>query len=101
MGRRGLAVIGLGGRDLSDAVEGRMAKAAIAALRADPRTELIFLVSKPPAERVASAVLSAADGFPLVAALVGPSAGRRPSQRAATGAHAGGRRAGTCSICSA
>lgn len=65
------AVIGLGGRDLSDAVEGRMAKAAIASLRADPGTEVIFLVSKPPAERVASAVLSAADGFPFVAALVG------------------------------
>jgi FdrA protein len=70
-------VIGLGGRDLSDAVDGRMAKAAIAALRADPGTELIFLVSKPPAERVARAVLAVADGFPLVAALVGraPDAG--------------------------
>src|SRR6185437_15346304 len=45
-------VVGLGGRDLSDAVEGRMAKAAIAALRADPGTGVIFLVSKPPAESV-------------------------------------------------
>lgn len=64
-------VIGLGGRDLSDAVDGRMAKAAIASLRADPATEVIFLVSKPPAERVAQAVLAVADGFPIVAALVG------------------------------
>ena len=86
------AVIGLGGRDLSDAVEGRMAKAAIASLRADPGTELIFLVSKPPAERVASAVLSAADGFPLVAALVGrardagPVTGLRPARTLEAGA---------------
>lgn len=70
-------VIGLGGRDLSDGVDGQMAKAAIASLRADPGTELIFLVSKPPAEHVARAVLASADDFPLVAALVGraPEAG--------------------------
>src|SRR4051812_37082 len=71
-------VIGLGGRDLSDAVDGRMAKAAIAALRADPGTDLIFLVSKPPAERVAGAALATADGFPLVAALVGRAPDAEP-----------------------
>ena len=64
-------VIGLGGRDLSEQVDGRMAKAAIAALRADPGTDLIVLVSKPPAERVAREVLDGAAGFPLVAALLG------------------------------
>jgi FdrA protein len=69
------AVIGLGGRDLSDAVGGTMAKAAIASLRADPGTDVIFLVSKPPAERVARAVLATAGGFPLVAALVGGAPG--------------------------
>jgi len=74
-------VIGLGGRDLSDAVDGRMAKAAIASLRDDPATEVILLVSKPPAERVAQAVLAVADGFPFVAALVGG----RPDTRAAAG----------------
>jgi len=74
-------VIGLGGRDLSDAVDGRMAKAAIASLRDDPATEVILLVSKPPAERVAQAVLAVADGFPFVAALVGG----RPDSRAAAG----------------
>lgn len=85
-------VIGLGGRDLSDAVDGRMAKAAIASLRADPRTELIFLVSKPPAERVARAVLAAADGLPLVASLVGrtrdagPVSGPRPARTLEAGA---------------
>lgn len=69
------SVIGLGGRDLSDAVDGRMAKAAIASLRADPGTEVIFLVSKPPAQHVAQAVLAVGEGFPLVAALVGAAAG--------------------------
>ena len=85
------AVIGLGGRDLSDAVGGTMAKAAIASLRADPGTDVIFLVSKPPAERVARAVLATADGFPLVAALVGgaPDAevsGRHPTRTLEGGA---------------
>ena len=46
-------VIGLGGRDLNDAVDGRMAKLAVAALRDDPGTDAILLVSKPPSERVA------------------------------------------------
>ena len=94
-------VIGLGGRDLSDAVDGRMAKAAIASLRADPGTDVIFLVSKPPAERVARAVLATADGFPLVAALVGRRAGCAVRSRRAAGAHARGRRAATCWTCSA
>ncbi len=85
------AVIGLGGRDLSDAVGGTMAKAAIASLRADPGTDVIFLVSKPPAERVARAVLATAGGFPLVAALVGsaPDAqvdGRQPTRTLEGGA---------------
>jgi FdrA protein len=85
-------VIGLGGRDLSDAVDGQMAKAAIASLRADPGTGVIFLVSKPPAERVARAVLATAGGFPLVSALVGraphagPIAGRRVARTLEAGA---------------
>lgn len=64
-------VIGLGGRDLSDAVDGRMAKQAIASLQADVGTDVIFFVSKPPSERVATAVLAAAGSKPVVAALVG------------------------------
>jgi FdrA protein len=71
-------VIGLGGRDLTEQVDGRMAKAAIAALRADPGTDLIVLVSKPPAERVAREVLESAAGFPLVAALVGRAPDAEP-----------------------
>jgi FdrA protein len=48
------AVLGLGGRDLSAAVGGRSARAALAVLDADPATELIMLVSKPPDVAVAN-----------------------------------------------
>ncbi|MGQ0481894.1 MAG: protein FdrA [Pseudonocardia sp.] len=64
-------VIGLGGRDLSAAVGGRMATAALTALAGDQRTELVLLVSKPPAAEVARAVLRAAPGARVVAALIG------------------------------
>lgn len=64
-------VIGVGGRDLSAEVDGRMAKAAIAALRDDPTTEMILFVSKPPAPDVAARVLATAGDKPLVAALIG------------------------------
>ena len=46
-------VVGVGGRDLTEAVDGRMAKLAVAAMRDDPGTDAILLVSKPPSERVA------------------------------------------------
>jgi FdrA protein len=64
-------VIGVGGRDLSSEVAGRMAKAAVATLREDPATEVILLVSKPPAPDVAAEVLTAAGRTPLVASLIG------------------------------
>ncbi|HZZ45808.1 MAG TPA: protein FdrA [Pseudonocardia sp.] len=64
-------VIGLGGRDLSSAVAGRMALAAVRGLVLDPETDVILLVSKPPAVEVAHAVVRAAAGKPLVAALIG------------------------------
>jgi FdrA protein len=64
-------VIGLGGRDLSEEVGGRMAALALAALRDDPATEVVLLVSKPPARPVAERVLALGGGTPLVAALVG------------------------------
>jgi FdrA protein len=64
-------VIGLGGRDLTAAVGGRMALAAVRALVADDATDIILLVSKPPAVEVAHAVVAAAAGKPLVAALIG------------------------------
>lgn len=52
--------IGLGGRDLSEAVGGRTALQALAALDADPNTDVIVLVSKPPAPGVRAAVEHAA-----------------------------------------
>lgn len=64
-------VIGLGGRDLSGEVGGRMALSAIAALREDPGTEVILLVTKPPAAEVAASVLAASGTTPMVAALIG------------------------------
>lgn len=64
-------VIGLGGRDFNDTVDGRMAKLAVAAMHADPGTDAILLVSKPPSARVARDVVGLAGGTPLVAALVG------------------------------
>ncbi|SNS70955.1 FdrA protein [Asanoa hainanensis] len=63
-------VIGLGGRDLSEAVGGRMAAQAMKVLSDDPDTEVILLVSKPPAESVARRILADA-GKPVVTALIG------------------------------
>jgi FdrA protein len=64
-------VIGLGGRDLTEPVAGRMAAAAIAALRDDAGTDAILLVSKPPDPEVARRVAAVAGDKPLVAALIG------------------------------
>jgi FdrA protein len=50
------ACLGLGGRDMSAAVGGRSARAALAALDDDPGTELILVLSKPPAPQVAEAL---------------------------------------------
>src|SRR6266851_31444 len=68
------AVLGVGGRDLSAAVGGRSARAALAALDADPATELIVLLSKPPAERVAAELreYAATLATPVQFALIGP-----------------------------
>jgi FdrA protein len=64
-------VLGVGGRDLSEDVGGPMALSAMGALRADPGTDVILLVSKPPAAEVAAAVLATAGDTPMVAALIG------------------------------
>lgn len=53
-------VLGVGGRDLSEAVGGRATLDALAALDADAATERVLLVSKPPAPSVAEAVGEAA-----------------------------------------
>ncbi|MGY1716485.1 FdrA family protein [Geodermatophilus sp. SYSU D01106] len=49
-------VIGVGGRDLSEAVGGLATLDALAALDADPATERVLVVSKPPAPSVAAEV---------------------------------------------
>ncbi|MEZ0072605.1 FdrA family protein [Planotetraspora sp. GP83] len=65
-------VLGVGGRDLSAEVGGRSAVQALRALDADPATELIVLISKPPAPEVAAAVRELGLSKPLIAALLGP-----------------------------
>lgn len=44
--------IGVGGRDLSEKIGGRMTIMATRALAADPATRVIVMISKPPAEKV-------------------------------------------------
>lgn len=65
--------IGVGGRDLSEAVGGRMMRAASERLAADPATAVIVLVSKPPAPEVAARVLDDLRGCgkPVVACFLG------------------------------
>lgn len=68
------AALGVGGRDLSEAVAGRSTLAALRMLDSDPDTELILVVSKPPAAPVAERVRQAAAGLatPVRFALLGP-----------------------------
>jgi FdrA protein len=66
-------VLGVGGRDLSAAVGGAATLQALAALDADPATDLVVLLSKPPDEAVAATVRSAAAACttPVVLGLLG------------------------------
>ncbi|HEX8092924.1 FdrA family protein, partial [Jatrophihabitans sp.] len=68
------AALGVGGRDLSEAVAGRSTLAALRILDADPGTELILVVSKPPAAPVAERVreVAAELGTPVRFAMLGP-----------------------------
>ena len=65
--------LGVGGRDLSAAVGGRSARQALAALAADAATELVVVVSKPPAADVVQILRADADrlGLRVVWALLG------------------------------
>ena len=67
--------IGVGGRDLSDAVDGAMTKLALDLLAADPATEVVVLISKPPAPRVMNAIRDrlATIGKPAVVCCLGAS----------------------------
>ncbi len=57
------AALGVGGRDLSAAVGGRSARTALAALDDDPGTELILVISKPPAAEVAAQCATTPPGW--------------------------------------
>jgi FdrA protein len=67
-------ILGVGGRDLSDRVGGRSAVTAIALLDADPGTDRIVVISKPPGEATAQRIsqLAAEVGTPTSTALLGP-----------------------------
>jgi FdrA protein len=56
-------VLGVGGRDLSEAVGGLATLDALAALDADPATDRVLLVSKPPARSTSARVREAADAL--------------------------------------
>jgi FdrA protein len=63
LARRGVGIsqgIGTGGRDLKIEVGGIMMLLALQALQQDPNTEVVVLISKPPAEEVARVVLKQA-----------------------------------------
>ena len=64
---------GVGGRDLSAEVGGLATRTALDRLADDPAVELIVLISKPPADEVATALTAYADdlGTPVSFALLG------------------------------
>jgi FdrA protein len=78
--------LGVGGRDLSSTVGGSSTREALRRLDADPAVELIVLVSKPPADDVATGIRE------FAAALDTPGRDRAPRTR--TAGPDGGRRAG-------
>ena len=72
--------IGVGGRDLSREVAGRMTLAAFDALDADPATRRIIVISKPPAPAVARKIVARAGRSkkPVVLCLLGAAKVRLP-----------------------
>ncbi len=68
------AVLGLGGRDLSETVGGRSAITALKMLDDDPGTDHIVLISKPPHPATADKVLQIANSgrTPVTTILLGP-----------------------------
>jgi FdrA protein len=69
--------IGTGGRDLGPEVGGTMMLMGIEALKRDPRTEVIVVISKPPAETVARKVIGRLEqaGKPCVVHFIGRKGG--------------------------
>ena len=74
--------LGVGGRDLSAVVGGASTRRALQMLDGDPGTDLIILVSKPPAPEVETALTDVLAGLrtPVQTALLGPG---RPDLTAA------------------
>ncbi|WP_313134416.1 acyl-CoA synthetase FdrA [Anaerocolumna sp.] len=66
-------VIGTGGRDLKKEIGGLMMKLGLDALVKDPRTNVITLISKPPAKEIATEILSLASkaGKSVVVCFIG------------------------------
>lgn len=65
--------LGTGGRDLKQAIGGKMMLATLEALANDPQTEVIGLISKPPAESVMKKIIEKAKTIekPIVACFLG------------------------------
>ncbi len=87
LAKRGIGItqgIGTGGRDLSEAIGGLMMREGMRLLQDDPQTEVLLLVSKPPASSVAARVLEelGASAKPAVICFLGGD----PAPIAATGA---------------
>ncbi len=78
--------IGTGGRDLKQEVGGIMMLAATRALQRDPATEVIVLISKPPSEKVAAAILDQVTGSdkPTIVCFMGSDTGDRAQLSAQT-----------------
>jgi len=80
LARNGVGIsqgIGTGGRDLNKEVGGIMMLQALQALQQDPATQILILISKPPAVEVAKAVLeqAAAGSKPTVVCFLGGEMG--------------------------
>jgi FdrA protein len=76
LARRGVGIsqgIGTGGRDLKKEVGGIMMLEALKALQEDPATEVLVLISKPPAEEVVNVILKqvSVSSKPTVVCLLG------------------------------
>ena len=65
--------LGTGGRDLKAEVGGRMMSLCLDALKEDPETEVIVILSKPPAQSVMKKMLEQLEGVdkPVIAAFLG------------------------------
>lgn len=79
-------VIGTGGRDLSREVGGRMMRQGLRALEVDPDTQVIVLVSKPPAGEIGDRILDEATtaAKPVVVNFLGQDPGLLPRGRVKT-----------------